>query len=69
MMFTRLGSIVAILALAGGILHVAGGLMIATGVVGPPQEALAHFFPNKKQQVRLSTGAYMRSSLASHLVF
>jgi hypothetical protein len=52
MIFTHLGRIVAFFALLTGILHVVGGLMIATGLLAPEQVALALFFPGKR-----STGA------------
>jgi hypothetical protein len=46
MFFTRLGYVVVGLALIAGIWNVAGGLMIATGVIGPHEEALARIFPS-----------------------
>jgi hypothetical protein len=66
MVFTNLGRVVAFILLLSGIFHIA---MIAAGWLTPEQAALAVFFHAEQQQVRLSTGAYMRSSLASHLVF
>jgi hypothetical protein len=52
MVFTKLGRIVAFLALVIGIFHIAGGLMIATGGLAPEKVALARYFPGKS-----STGA------------
>jgi len=52
MMFTRLGHIVAFLALLIGIFQVAGGLMISTGWLTPEQVALTRYFTGKS-----STGA------------
>jgi len=57
MLFTNLGRVVAFLALLSGILHVAGGLMIAAGVLGPEQAALARYFGKS------TTGAVIDRSL------
>lgn len=47
MFFTHLGRIVAFLALAIGIWMIVGGVMIASEVIGPYEEALARYFPSK----------------------
>jgi hypothetical protein len=44
MIFTKLGRIVAVLALVLGILTLLMGVSIATGVVGPYDAALARYF-------------------------
>jgi len=58
MIFTKLGRIVAYLALLTGIVHVAGGLMIAAGWLAPKEAALAIFFPGKS-----TTGAVIDRGL------
>lgn len=45
MFFTRLARIVAFIALALGAFKFAVGFLIASGVVGPAQEALARYLP------------------------
>ena len=47
MMFTHLGRIVAFLALLIGVWQVVFGFMIAFDVIGPPEAALARYFPSK----------------------
>jgi hypothetical protein len=46
MFFARIGYLVAIFVLLIGIWNVAGGLMIATGAVGPYEAALERYFPS-----------------------
>ena len=46
-MFTHLGRVVAILVLIVGISNITSGLLIAFGVMGPYQEALATFYPGR----------------------
>jgi hypothetical protein len=58
MLFTRLGRIVAILALILGIWHIVGGLLIATGAVAPEADALARFFGNKTTGQVIDRGFY-----------
>ena len=68
MLFTRLGRIVAFLALLIGIWYVAGGLMIATGwwteqTGMPEQAALARYFGSKA-----TTGAVIDSGIYTALI-
>lgn len=46
MFFTRVGLLIAILAMAIGVFQVTMGFMIATETIGPYETALARYFPN-----------------------
>jgi len=59
MLFTNLGRIVAFLALLSGIFWVAGGLMIATGALGPEQAVLARYFGKSTTGAVIDRGAYL----------
>ena len=58
MFFTRLGRIVAVLALIFGIWNVYGGVVIATGLL-TPEEALARYFPSKSSIDTVIDGIYV----------
>ena len=47
MLFTRLGYVVAVIAFVLGTFNFKMGIMIATGVRGPYEAALANFYPTK----------------------
>jgi hypothetical protein len=47
MLFTRLGYVVAVIALVLGTINFTMGMLIATGVIGPYEAALANFYPTK----------------------
>jgi hypothetical protein len=58
MLFTRLGRVVAVLALIVGIFHVAFGLLVATGFFTPEEVALARPFGNKTSGQVIDRGFY-----------
>jgi hypothetical protein len=59
MLFTRLGRIVAFLALILGIFQIVGGLMVAAGWIGPEEAALARYFGNKSTGQVIDRGVYV----------
>ncbi len=58
MVFTRLGRIVAFLALIAGFFRVATGVLIAAGAMGPQQAALARIFGSTTTGAVIDGGIY-----------
>lgn len=59
MLFTRLGRIVAFIALAAGILQIAIGLMIAAGLAGQEGGALARYSSKLSTATVIDGGIYV----------